>query len=55
MQLDVNSIINDLSAQIAELVKQNAILKATLMQYQKAFDAAKMGQKVTDGGELESA
>jgi prefoldin subunit 5 len=55
MQLDVNAVINDLTIQIATLTKENAILKASVSQYQKALELINSGPKTTDGGELESA
>jgi ribosomal protein S8E len=49
-QPDINTVINELTLQVANLVRENAILKATIATIQ-----AKQKAPVTDGGELESA
>lgn len=46
-QPDVNVIIGELSIQVANLTRENAILKATVQAFQNASAA-------TDGGELQS-
>ena len=47
-QPDINVIIGELSLQIANLTRENAILKATIQALQKP----KTLEKITDGGEL---
>ena len=49
-QPDVNVIVNELSLQIANLVRENAILKATIAAMQPKHKAP-----IADGGELEIA
>ena len=45
-QPDINVVIAELSIQVANLTRENAILKATIQALQSA--------KTTDGGELET-
>lgn len=45
IQPDINVVIGELSLQVANLSRENAILKATIQAMQKA-------EKVSDGGEL---
>ena len=45
-QPDINAVIAELSIQIANLTRENAILRATIQAIQSA--------KRTDGGELET-
>lgn len=40
---DINHVIGDLSLQVANLTRENAILKATIAAYQKAFDVDNQG------------
>lgn len=49
-QPDVNVVIGELSLQIANLSRENAILKATI----QALQAQKHTEKISDGGELQS-
>lgn len=44
-QPDINVMLNDLTAQIAALVRENAILKATLATYRKQFPTPLETQK----------
>jgi hypothetical protein len=46
---DANRVINELSLQIANLVRENAILKATIW----AFQEQNQQNSITDGGELQ--
>lgn len=46
IQPDINVIIGELSLQVANLSRENAILKATIQAIQN-------GNKTTDGGELQ--
>jgi cell division protein FtsB len=48
IQPDINLVIGELTLQIANLSRENAILKATVQALQKP----KMVEKITDGGEL---
>lgn len=47
IQPDINIVIGELSLQVANLSRENAILKATIQTLQNM-------QKSTDGGELQS-
>lgn len=46
---DINVVIGELSLQIANLSRENAILKATI----QALQAPKQAQEIADGGELQ--
>jgi hypothetical protein len=48
-QPDINVVIGELALQIANLSRENAILKATVQALQKP----KTVEKITDGGELQ--
>jgi hypothetical protein len=48
IQPDINLVIGELTLQIANLSRENAILKATI----QALQAPKKTEKITDGGEL---
>lgn len=50
IQPDINIVIGDLSLQIANITRENAILKATI----QALRAAIQSQQINDGGKLES-
>jgi hypothetical protein len=50
IQPDVSAVINELSIQVANLVRENAILKATIAAMQP-----KQKAPIADGGELETA
>jgi|LakMenEpi07Sep12_1017427.scaffolds.fasta_scaffold02093_1 hypothetical protein len=47
---DVNRVIGELTMQIANLVRENAILKATIA----AFQEQNQQNSITDGGELQN-
>lgn len=47
VQPDINVIIGELTLQVANLTRENAILKATIQAVLKS-------ETTTDGGELES-
>lgn len=47
---DINHVIGDLSLQVANLTRENAILKATIAAYEKAIKGRSGG---LDGGELQ--
>lgn len=47
---DINHVIGDLSLQVANLTRENAILKATVAAYEKALKGRNGG---LDGGELQ--
>lgn len=40
---DINYVIGDLSLQVANLTRENAILKATVAAYEKALNAQNEG------------
>lgn len=48
---DINHVIGDLSLQVANLTRENAILKATVAAYEKALKGRSSG---LDGGELQN-
>ena len=50
IQPDINIIIGELSLQIANLSRENAILKATIQALNRPVEAA----KTLDAGELQS-
>jgi|APGre2960657404_1045060.scaffolds.fasta_scaffold395763_1 homogentisate 1,2-dioxygenase len=45
-QPDANAVINELTAIVANLVKENAILKATVAAYQQESVATKINEKM---------
>jgi cell division protein FtsB len=49
IQPDINLVIGELTLQIANLSRENAILKATI----QALQSLKKIEKITDGGELQ--
>lgn len=53
-QPDVNVVIGELTLQIANLTRENAILKATIQAMRVQPQPQKQQQNVADGGELES-
>jgi hypothetical protein len=53
-QPDINIVLGELSMQIANLTRENAILKATIQAMRIQPQPQKQAQNVADGGELES-
>lgn len=53
-QPDINIVLGELSMQIANLTRENAILKATLQAMRVQPQPQKQAANVADGGELES-
>lgn len=53
-QPDINIVLGELSMQIANLTRENAILKATIQAMRVQPQPQKQQQNVADGGELES-
>jgi len=51
-QPDVNVVLGELSIQIANLTRENAILKATIQAMRSQEEAKNQAQNVADGGEL---
>lgn len=48
IQPDANAIVNELTATVANLVKENAILKATIAAYQQESIAKKINEKMLE-------